>query len=291
MPTAAIIIPHYEDAARLRRCLTALAPQLSAYAAGEVEVVVIDNNSRPGFADGLPVLPGLRILHEPRRGAAEARNRGITETTAERLFFLDCDCIPAPDWLATALALSVSADLIGGRVAVFDETPPPRTGAQAFEAVFAFDNRAYVLTKGFSVTANLLARREVYRRIGGFRTGLSEDKDWCHRATAAGFRLNYADGLQVSHPSRGDWEALARKWRRLTEETFGLRPPTPQARVVWALRAGAVVASILPHGARVLTSAALSRGERGRGLATLVRLRLTRAGWMLRQALTGRAGL
>lgn len=290
MPTAAIIIPHYEDAARLSRCLMALAPQLDAHRA-EVEVVVIDNGSRPGFADGLPTLPGLRILHEPRRGAAEARNRGMTETTAERLFFLDCDCIPAPDWLATALALSDSADLVGGRVAVFDETPPPRTGAQAFEAVFAFDNRAYVQAKGFSVTANLLARREVYRRIGGFRTGLSEDKDWCHRASAAGFRLSYADGLQVSHPSRGDWDALVRKWRRLTEETFGLRAATPMARLIWALRAGTVLASILPHGLRMATSRVLAKGERGKGVATLVRLRLTRAGWMLRQAMTGRAGL
>ncbi|OYU19172.1 MAG: glycosyltransferase [Rhodobacteraceae bacterium PARR1] len=290
MPTAAIIIPHYEDAARLARCLTALAPQLAAHV-GEIEVVVVDNGSRPGFADGLPALPGLRLLLEPRKGAAEARNRGITETTAERLFFLDCDCVPAPDWLDTALALSDSADLVGGQVVVFDETPGPRSGAQAFEAVFAFDNRAYVQAKGFSVTANLLARREVYRRIGGFHAGLSEDKDWCHRATAAGFRLTYEDGMQVSHPSRGDWDALARKWRRLTVETFGLRPITSRSRLIWALRAGVVAASILPHGVRVLTAATLTGTEKGRGLATLARLRLTRAGWMLRQALTGRAGL
>lgn len=291
MPTAAIIIPHYEDAARLARCLNALAPQLAVLPPGEIEVVVVDNGSRPGFADGLPSVPGLRLLTEARRGAAEARNRGIGETTAERLFFLDCDCIPAADWLATALALSDSADLVGGRVAVFDETPGPRSGAQAFEAVFAFDNRRYVQSKGFSVTANLLARREVHRRIGGFHAGLSEDKDWCHRAAAAGFRLTYEAALRVSHPSRGDWDALARKWRRLTEETFGLRPVTARSRLIWALRAGAVLASILPHGVRVLTTAGLTGTERGRGLWTLARLRLTRAGWMLRQAVTGRAAL
>lgn len=291
MPTAAIIIPHFEDAARLARCLAALAPQVAALPVGEVEVVVVDNGSRPGFADGLPAVPGLRLLSEARRGAAEARNRGIAETTAERLFFLDADCIPAPDWLAVALALSDHDELIGGQVAVFDETAPPRTGAQGFEAVFAFDNRGYVQRKGFSVTANLLARREVYRRIGGFRTGLSEDKDWCHRATAAGFRLGYEDGLRVAHPSRADWGALARKWRRLTEETFALRPATMPARLVWALRAVAVVASILPHGLRVLTAPVLRAGERGPTLAVLARLRLARAGWMLRQALTGRAAL
>lgn len=292
-PVAAIIIPHFEDATRLARCLGALAPQLAARPAGEVEVVVVDNGSRAGFADGLPAVPGVRLVHESRRGAAEARNRGLQETTAEVLIFLDSDCLPAPDWLATALDLFGnsdfgSADLIGGQVAVFDETPPPRTGAQAFEAVFAFDNRAYVQTKGFSVTANLVARREVYRRIGGFRAGLSEDKDWCQRATAAGFALVYADTLRVGHPSRGDWAALARKWRRLTDEGFALRPVTPLSRALWALRAVAVAASVLPHGARVLTRGPLRRTERGAALATLIRLRLTRAVWMLRQAVTGR---
>ena len=84
---------------------------------------------------------------------------------------------------------------------------------------------------------------------------------------------------------------MARKWRRLTEETFGLRPVTARSRLIWALRAGAVLASVLPHGLRVLTTAGLTGTERGRGLGTLARLRLTRAGWMLRQAVTGRAAL
>ncbi len=165
---------------------------------------------------------------------------------------------------------------------------PPRNGAQGFEAVFAFDNRAYVQKKGFSVTANLLTRRDVFAATGPFVHGVSEDLDWCHRATAQGFDLTYDAALQVLHPSRGDWAALRRKWLRLTEESFGVNGKGAKARVKWALKALAMPVSILAHLPKVLTAPALrDAGERRRAAITLARLRLARMGWMLGQALRG----
>jgi GT2 family glycosyltransferase len=274
----AVIIPHYNDAARLARCLRALLPQLTQ----AVELVVIDNGSSEDLAGIRAAFPGLKLVTEPRKGAAEARNRGVAETTAPALFFLDCDCVPAPDWLAQALRLRGAADIVGGRIDVFDETAPPRSGAQVFEAVFAFDNRAYVQAKGFSVTANLLTRRDVFAATGPFVAGLSEDLDWCHRARAKGFALVYADDLAVGHPSRGDWPALARKWRRLTQEGFAQQGGR---RAVWALKALAMPLSVLAHLPRMLRAPGLSRAERARGAGTLLRLRLARMAWMLGQAL------
>lgn len=284
-PSVAIIIPHHDDTLRLLRCLAALMPQL---AAGD-EVVVVDNGSTGSLAAVRAAHPGVRLVTEPQKGAAHARNRGVAETTAPRLIFLDCDCVPSPGWLAAARSVADRADLVGGRIDVFDETPGPRTGAQAFEAVFAFDNRVYVERKDFSVTANLVTRRDVFAATGPFVHGLSEDLDWCRRAAAKGFRLAYADDLQVAHPARGDWAALARKWRRLTDEGFGVNGRSPTRRAVWALRALAMPMSVLAHAPRVLRHPALrGPGERMRALATLAQLRLVRAGWMLRQAICGR---
>ncbi len=282
MTSAAVIIPHYNDVLRLLRCLSALLPQLGP----GVEVVVVDNGSTDSLEAVHVAHPDVRIVTERRKGAAEARNRGVAETTAERLFFLDCDCVPAADWFETALGVGDQADLVGGRISVFDETPPPRNGAQAFEAVFAFDNRSYVRDKGFSVTANLLTRREVFNATGPFVAGLSEDLDWCRRATSLGFSLVYEDGLRVSHPSRGDWNALARKWRRLTQEAYGVNGRSASDRIRWVLRAGAMPLSIPPHVLRILFSTALrDRNERLAALGTLARLRLLRAVWMLKQSL------
>lgn len=276
---AAIIIPHFDDAARLQRCLAALVPQLRP----EVEVVVVDNNSptRPDLT------AALRLVIEPQKGAANARNRGVAETTAPLLFFLDSDCVPAANWLDTALDAAARADLVGGTVTVFDETPAPRSGAEAFETVFAFDNRGYIEKEGFSVTANLLTRRDIFEAVGGFRDGLSEDLDWCHRARAAGYRIVHAPDLQVSHPSRSDWPALERKWRRITRESFGVNGNGPRARLKWALRALAMLPSIAAHAPRILRDARLARGEKLAALGTLARQRLTRMAWMLRQAAGG----
>lgn len=253
-----------------------------------VEVIVVDNGSDE-LPEGLSQeFPGVRILMEERKGAAHARNRGVAETVARYLFFLDSDCVPASDWLETALAVADRADVIGGRVEVFDETPPPRTGAQSFETVFAFDNRGYVEKKDFSVTANLITRRDVFLATGPFHAGLSEDLDWCRRAKARGYQLAYVDALWVSHPTRSDWPSLRRKWRRMTDEGFGVSGRGPSARLRWALRALAMPVSAIVHAPRVLLHPELrDTGERLRGLGTLLRLRLLRAVWMLRQAIRG----
>ena len=281
MADAVIIIPHYNDLERLMRCLAALAPQIDA----RTDLLVVDNGSTDSLAPLRAAHPNLHIVIEPRKGAACARNRGVVETTAPRLFFLDCDCLPASDWLDAAFRMAPLADLVGGAVRVFDESAPPRTGAQAFEAVFAFDNRAYIETKGFSVTANLITRRDVFAAVGDFVPGLSEDLDWCHRARAKGYSIVYAGDLQVGHPSRGDWAALARKWRRLTDEMFGTHGRDLIARVTWVFRALTMPASVLVHSPRVLRHPALNSGtERRAALGTLLRLRLTRMVWMLRQA-------
>ncbi|MGY9047159.1 hypothetical protein P775_17320 [Puniceibacterium antarcticum] len=281
MAQAAIIIPHFNDIARLLRCLAALMPQVTA----EVEVVVADNSSTQPLDPVRAAFPDLRIVTEPRPGAAMARNCGVAHTTAPQLFFLDCDCVPAPDWLAVALAIADRSDVIGGTITVFDETPPPRSGAEAFETVFAFDNRGYIENKGFSVTANLLTRRDVFAAVGPFSSGLSEDLDWCHRATAQGFALIHEDALRVAHPTRSDWTALVRKWRRLTIESWGLQGSGPGARLRWGLRALALPLSVLAHMPKVLASDRLSGAERRSALATLARLRLRRCGWMLWQVL------
>src|SRR6056297_2549598 len=138
----AVIIPHYDDPDRLARCLGALEPQIAALPEpADVEAVVVDNDSPCDLTALARTHPWARFVRETGRGAAAARNRGVAETAAPALVFLDSDCVPLPDWLATALALAGPDQVVGGRIVTFDETPPPRSGAEAFEAVFAFRPR------------------------------------------------------------------------------------------------------------------------------------------------------
>lgn len=284
MLQAAIIIPHYNDVTRLLRCLDALCPQLTEAA----ELVVVDNNSSDDLGPVRAAHPALRIVTETRKGAAEARNRGVAETTAPLLFFLDADCVPEATWLATAFAVSPQGDVVGGKITVFDETPPPRSGAEAYETVFGFQNRDYIETKDFSVTANLLTRRAVFEDVGPFDQTRSEDIDWCQRAVARGHSLVYADGLRVAHPSRSDWPALRKKSRRLTHELFGLNGTGLRGRLKWLLKALAMPLVALSEAPRILRHPALrDSGERRAALVTMLRLRLLRMTWMLKQAALG----
>lgn len=283
-PADAVIIPHYNDIPRLERCLHAL--MLNDIT--DTEVVVVDNDSSASLDGVRTAFPAVRFVVETEKGAAVARNRGIRETTAPRLFFIDADCVPAPDWLSVGREVAANADLIGGRVDVFDETPAPRSGAEAFEAVFAFNFRRYIEVQGFSGAGNLLTRRDVFDAIGDFINGVSEDREWTMRAVARGYSLIYEDRLQVSHPSRQNWPALKAKWQRTTREGYQLNGTGPGQRLRWAIRALAMPFSALVHIPKVLTSNRLtSSGEVLRAVVTLIRLRCVRMVWMLRQAAGG----
>lgn len=265
---AAVIIPHKDDPVRLARCLSALnVPE-------GVEVVVVDNGSRD------PVdAQGARLLHESEPGAAAARNRGVAKTDAPLLFFIDSDCLPARDWVEVALTCGDGP--VGGTVEVFHETDAPLTGAQAFEAVFAFDNESYIRRDGFSGTGNLVVSREIFEAIGPFRGGMSEDKDWGLRAGAAGHPVTFRADLRVGHPSRNDWPGLARKWQRLVEESRLLHQARGGSRAAWGLRALAMPLSAVVHTGKVLRSD-LSAVEKLRATGMLFRLRCARMIWMLR---------
>ncbi|SDY33190.1 Glycosyltransferase, GT2 family [Jannaschia faecimaris] len=266
---AAIIIPHKDDQDRLSRCLAALnVPE-------GVDVVVVDNGSRDPVDVG-----NARLIVETEPGAAAARNRGVAETDAPLLLFLDADCLPSPDWVR--IALTCGPGPVGGAVEVFHETPRPLSGAQAFEQVFAFDNARYIASDGFSVTANMVVPRAVFDAVGPFRGGLSEDKDWGLRARASGLPVTYRADLKVMHPSRGDWAALARKWRRLMSEARELHRARGGRALAWSLRALAMPISALVQAPRVLSESGLSAPEKLRALGTLIRLRCARMIWMMR---------
>ena len=277
----AVIIPHYNDVTRLERCLDVLA----RHKRDDTEIVVVDNMSTAPLADTIAKFPSIRFLFEPGKGAALARNTGVRETTAPTLFFIDADCLPAEDWLETATRVYSQADLVGGRVDVFDETPPPRSGAEAFEAVFAFNMKSYIENQNFTGSGNLLTRRDVFEDVGGFINGVSEDRDWCLRAGNKGYSLTYEHSLAAGHPSRPDWPSLKHRWRRVSQELCALNGTSPSSRLQWGLRALAMPLSALAHTPKVLQSPKLDGGgEKWRALATLYRLRCLRCYWMLRQA-------
>lgn len=275
-PTVSVVVPHYGDPAPLDRCLAALVAQSWPHA--DYEIVVADNNSPQGEEAIAAVVAGrARLVIATERGAGPARNAGVAASQGAILAFTDSDCIPEADWLAEGVKALDAHDFVGGRMVVTLDSEGPKSGAEAFEQVFAFDNEDYVRRKGFTVTANLFCPRALFDKVGGFRVGVSEDLEWCLRARDAGYRIGYAPGAVVGHPARRDWPALIGKWRRINAETYKLSSGTARGRLAWLVRAWLMPVSIVAHAPRIFASDRLTNGrERMAALCTLARLRLWR---------------
>lgn len=282
LPAVCVIVPHYSDLANLSRCLDALERQ--AYPRDRFDVIVVDNGSPEGERAALDAIRGrARLLIALESGAASARNAGVAASSAAILAFTDSDCTPEPGWLEAGVRALSQFSLVGGCVSVLVRDPERMTGVEAFERVFAFDNRSYVTTKGFSVTANLFCDRRLFEIVGGFRPGVPEDLDWCRRVRAAGYRLGYEPKAIVGHPARQTWRELIAKWRRLNAEAFGLSVTKPGGRLIWLARSLALPVSALIHTPRALVSRDLTtRSQRLSALGILYRLRL----WRFRDGLS-----
>jgi cellulose synthase/poly-beta-1,6-N-acetylglucosamine synthase-like glycosyltransferase len=287
LPFVSVIVPHYNDLDRLDICLARLAEQ--TWPADRVEIVVSDNMSPCGEAAVRDRIAGrAKLVTCTERGAGPTRNAAVAAASHDLLAFTDSDCIVSPGWLKAGIAALYRGDLVGGAMAVTVREPGNSNGAEAFEKVFAFHNRDYVERQGFTVTANLFTRKAVFDAVGGFRTQVAEDKEWCQRAVAAGYRLVYCADALVAHPARDNWAELKRKWQRMQHEGFALALERPGGRATWLLRTFALPASILAHVPRIWTSPDLDTvAERGRATGTLIRLRLWRFADSLRLFFSG----
>jgi glycosyltransferase involved in cell wall biosynthesis len=275
-PHVSVIVPHYQDLGGLDRCLASLCAQ--SFPADQFEIIVADNNSPVGKSAVEAVIAGrAKLVIATQKGAGPARNCGVASATGTWLAFIDSDCVAHPKWLEQGLAALKTYDFVGGDVEVLVPPGQAMSGAEAFESVFAFNNKRYIAQEQFTITASLFCARKLFDDVGPFLVGVSEDKEWCHRAIGKGYRLGYCADAIIGHPARRNWRELKHKWRRIISESYSLTRQQKFGGLRWLARSWLVPVSIIPHAWVILRSRALPGGrERVAAIATLVRLRLWR---------------
>src|SRR4051794_37270801 len=98
-PGFSIIVPTYQRRAVVTDTVMALT-RLNFD--GRLEVIVVVDGSTDGTKEALAELKTpfvLRVIVQPNRGAAAARNAGAADAKEEILLFLDDDMIAHPDLL------------------------------------------------------------------------------------------------------------------------------------------------------------------------------------------------
>src|SRR5258708_12940009 len=92
-----IVVTTYDRRETLAKCLQALAEQ--DWPISNYEVIVVDDGSTDGTQEFLRTLkygPVLRVLDQPNRGLAAARNAGLRAARNELVLFLDDDLLCKP---------------------------------------------------------------------------------------------------------------------------------------------------------------------------------------------------
>jgi GT2 family glycosyltransferase len=296
LPEVSVIVAHLNQPELLRGLLETLFAQ--DFDMGRAEVIVIDNGSRALPHAAIAGFPGVRLAEEALPGPGPARNRGIGLARAPIVACTDADCRVARNWLPTILASFADdpdLEVLGGDIRMMTEVPGDPTPAEAYECVYAYRQRDYIERQGFSVTANLAFRREVFDRVGPFAgIAVAEDMDWGHRATAMGIRIRYSPDMVVQHPARRSMAELRAKWDRNISHHFEVRARGASGKARWVMTALALAASVPAELPRIATTDRLP-GLRARRQAALgmADLRLYRARAMfaaLRGARDGNLG-
>lgn len=208
-----IIVPAYNAAGTLADCLAALTAQHGLPA--ETEIILVDDGSTDATA-AVAESFAVRVVRQPHRGAAAARNAGVAAARGEVILFTDADCRPSPGW-ATALMAPFSAPAVAGaqgRLASDQPELVARLVQAEYEEKEGRMARRDRVT--FIDTASAAYRANVLRASGGFREDLGavEDTELAFRLAAAGQLLVMAPDAVVYHQHPDTVTAYARrKWR------------------------------------------------------------------------------
>lgn len=214
-----VIICTYNRAVSLKNTLESLCGQAVPVGVSW-EVVVVDNNS----TDDTPALLAatvaewegrLRFVREERQGLSHARNRGIAEARGRYLAFTDDDVLAPSGWVSVLYETFEKGgwDAIGGRVLLRCDRSMPRwlkPELWGFLACLDYGDEEMPLTeieRPF-FGANMVFRREVFEKVGGFDVGLGrkgkvlvggEEIDLFGRMLASGLRVVYQPRAAVDH--------------------------------------------------------------------------------------------
>ncbi len=207
-PKISVIVPTRNRPDQIRPCVDSIL----ANADSDFELLVVDQSDGPGSEQAWAEPKSdqrLRYLRSSLRGAANARNAGITGTTGALMLFTDDDCRVPDDWVRqwrTVFDADPEAALGFGRV----ELPADLGGGYA--ASFEPDQREYqgalpAPGAAWGISANMAARRSLFDKIGlldtllgaGARFIAAEETDLLIRTIAAGKKVVNVAEASVLH--------------------------------------------------------------------------------------------
>lgn len=210
-PLLSVVVPVYNSAGYLKKCLAALA----ASDFNDFDVLVVDDGSTE------PVKPivdqyGFDYMRiEGPGGPARARNRGVARVKGKYLVFIDADVVVHRDTLKKFAEVFIVDSTIDAVVGSYDETPAEPGFFSQYKNLFHHYvhqiNAGQVSTFWSGCGA---MRRDLFLAFGGFdeeryRRPAIEDIELGTWVSAAGFQIVLAPQIKATHLKRWTlWSVL-----------------------------------------------------------------------------------
>ena len=178
MTGVSVVIPTRDRAALLETTLRSVLWQVDV----DLEVIVVDDGSRDATTEVIAGSQDERVTlvrREEPHGLAAARNLGAGRASGGWLGFVDDDDAWAPEKLARQVRAADEADrgwvyvgtvAVGNELEIVSGRPPPSP-----PAVMAALPRFNPVPGGGS---NVVLRRDLFQRVGGFDERLAACEDW-----------------------------------------------------------------------------------------------------------------
>lgn len=111
-PAVSVIVPIYNSASTLRRCLESLVSQSFK----DFELILVDDGSSDGSLDICREYAGadprVKVFSQSNRGVSSARNLGLSNASGDYVAFCDSDDMVREFWLSSMMAVSGKAGLV-----------------------------------------------------------------------------------------------------------------------------------------------------------------------------------
>ena len=194
-----VIIPARNAAEHLGQCLAALRQQTHPELLHQL--IVVDNGSTDDTA-AIAQQHGAIVVHQPKRGAAAARNAGLAIATGDIICCTDADCTPTADWLAQISApLREHPHLTACKGVYLTQQKELVARFVQLEYEDKYDHLRPQPTIDFIDTYSAAYRREVLLANNGFDENIFyvEDQELSFRLAAQGYQMVFQPSAAVYH--------------------------------------------------------------------------------------------